>query len=65
MHRKSEHIVVMLGANDKAIVKTYGFTDWEVDYRLLINNFRGISKKVFLGTVTYQINSGYNEYHRY
>jgi len=60
MERKSDHIVVMLGANDRQIVALNGNYDFEQDYRLLINMFRGISKQVFLGTLTYQIYSGQN-----
>lgn len=53
MNRKSDHIVVMLGANDNSKVAGQGTVDFEADYRLLINKFRSVSKKVFLGTVTY------------
>lgn len=60
MNRKSEHIVVMLGANDRNVVSNHGIADWELDYRLLINNFRSVSERVFLGTITYQIYSGQN-----
>ena len=60
MSRKSEHIVVMLGSNDRSVVANYGTVDWEADYRLLINNFRSVSQRVFLGTITYQIYSGQN-----
>lgn len=60
MAKKLEHIVVMLGANDREIVYNHGTADWESDYRLLINNFRSVSQRVFLGTITYQINSNQN-----
>lgn len=60
MNRKSEHIIVMLGANDRKIVLASGIWDFEQDYRLLINNFRTVSRKVFLGTITYQIYSNEN-----
>lgn len=60
MNRKSEHIVVMLGVNDGGVVANHGTVDWEADYRLLINNFRSVSERVFLGTITYQIYSGQN-----
>ena len=60
MSRKSEHIVVMLGANDRDIVSHNGTYDFDQDYRSLIKNFMSASKKVFLGTITYQIYSGEN-----
>ncbi len=60
MSRKSEHIVVMLGASDRKTVANHGTVGWESDYRLLINKFRSVSKRVFLGTITYQIYSGQN-----
>lgn len=60
MSRKSEHIVVMLGANDRKAVAIHGTVNFEKEYRYLINKFRSISKKVFLGTATYQIHAGQN-----
>ena len=61
MARKSDHIVVMLGSNDRQNVVANGVWGFNQSYRLLIFNLMSVSKKVFLGTVTYPIYSGEND----
>ena len=55
LKRKSDYVVIMLGANDRSIY--FGNENlWKTEYEFLINSIKNKSK-VILGTILYQIYS--------
>ena len=56
---KPQHTVVMLGSNDwfnYSVQSAEWRDEWESEYRLLINKFRNVSQRVFIGTLTSRAN---------